>query len=154
MELTLHRKYKKQGYTIGNLYIDRDYFCDTLEDTDRGIKQTDDISHIKAVKIPKKTAIPTGIYNITMDVTSPKFNQRVFYREVCKGKVPRILNVPCFSGILIHAGVTADNTEGCILVGKNRERGKLLESMATFTELYKRLQNARNNGEEIIINIY
>lgn len=151
MELKVHRKYRKADYTIGLLYIDGEFFCNTLEDRDRWLKQTDDISRIKAVKVPNKTAIPIGRYNVSMDVISPKYSQIKFYQDLCNGKVPRIMDVPGFEGILVHAGNDASATSGCLLVGRNKVVGKVLESRATFTELYKRMKKAHDAGEEITI---
>jgi len=74
MELLLKRVAKKNTYTIGKLYIDNKYFCDTIEDKDRGLSEKDDISKIKRTKIKNKTAIPTGTYDITMNVISPRFS--------------------------------------------------------------------------------
>ena len=102
MKLTVHRKYRKETYTIGELYIDGVFFCHTLEDKDRGLKQTDDIAHIKAVKVPSQTAIPLGTYKVSMDIVSPKYSKVAFYQNLCNGKVPRIMDVPGFDGILIH----------------------------------------------------
>lgn len=151
MELTVHRKYRKETYTIGNLYINGEFFCNTMEDKDRGLKQTDDIAHIKAVKVPSETAIPVGRYNVSMDVISPKYSGVAFYRDLCGGRVPRVMDVPGFDGILIHAGNTAADTAGCLLVGSNKAKGKVLESKATFTELYGRMKKAHDAGEEITI---
>lgn len=151
MELTVHRKYRKETYTIGKLYIDGEFFCDTLEDKDRGLRQTDDIARIKAVKVPSKTAIPLGTYKVSMDVISPKYSGVAFYKSLCGGRVPRVMDVPGFDGILIHAGNTAADTSGCLLVGRNKAVGKVLESKATFTELYGRMKKAHDAGEEITI---
>ena len=151
MRLKVYRKYRKETYTIGKLYIDGEYFCDTLEDKDRGLKQTDDIARIKAVKVPSQTAIPIGRYNVSMDVISPKYSGVAFYRDLCGGRVPRVMDVPGFDGILIHAGNTAADTAGCLLVGRNKAVGKVLDSKATFTELYKRMKKAHDAGEEITI---
>ena len=54
MKLTLDRKWKKEGYTVGNLYIDGIYFCNTMEDKDRGLKKTWPLSQIKHVKVPNE----------------------------------------------------------------------------------------------------
>ena len=82
MELTVHRKYRKETYTIGDLCIDGVFFCNTLEDKDRGLRQTDDLARIKAVKVPSQTAIPVGRYNVSMDVISPKYSGVAFYRDL------------------------------------------------------------------------
>ena len=100
-----------------------------------------------------KTAIPTGTYDITMNIISPRFSKRRFYQNLCKGRVPRILNVPGFDGILIHIGNTANDSSGCILVGKNTQVGKVLNSTATFTKLYNILDKADRAGDKITITI-
>ena len=69
MKLLVDRKYKKENYTISNLYIDGKYFCNTIEDTDRGLTQNMPLSEIKARKVASKTAIPTGTYKVTLDGT-------------------------------------------------------------------------------------
>lgn len=138
MELTLKRIAKKANYTIGKLYIDGTYFCDTLEDTDRGLDQSMDLETIREKKIKGSTAIPTGTYRVTLNVVSPKYSKRSQY-NFCKGKVPRLLDVPGYEGILIHIGNYPKDTEGCILVGKNTKVGAVLDSTNTFRELYSRL---------------
>lgn len=135
MRLTLDRFYKGSNYTIGRLYIDGVYFCDTLEDTVRDLPEEE--------KIYSQTAIPAGTYRITLNVVSPKYSQRKSY-DWCGGRLPRLLNVPFFDGILIHAGNTAKDSAGCILVGENKEKGKVLNSMATLKRLYKVLKEAKD----------
>lgn len=130
--------------------IDGKRFCETLEDTDRGLRDSMSIGQIKSFKKPHITAIPTGVYEVNLNTISPKFGSRSFYKEVCKGKVPRILNVKGFDGILIHAGNKAEDTDGCILVGQNKVVGQVINSQATFRELYKILSNSK---DKIIIKI-
>ena len=142
MELKLIRKYKKEKYTIGKLYVDGQYFCDTMEDKDRGMRQGDAYATNKRKKIAGETAIPTGRYQVTLGVQSPKYKTRPAY-AFCNGYVPRLLNVPCFEGILIHIGNYARDTEGCILVGRNTVKGAVMESTATFRRLYERLKAAK-----------
>lgn len=144
MEIVLERKWKKPNYTIGVLSIDGKRFCEALEDTDRGLKDSMSIEQIKSLKKPHITAIPTGIYEVNLNTVSPKFGSRSFYKEVCKGKVPRLLNVKGFDGILIHAGNKAEDTDGCILVGMNLEKGKVLKSQETFKKLYEILKSAKS----------
>lgn len=153
MELIVDRKWKKQNYTISNLTIDGKWFCNILEDTDRGLEDSMPLTKIKELKKPSTTAIPKGIYDITLDVISPRFCTKPFYKEVCNGKLPRLLNVKGFEGILIHAGNTDSDTDGCLLVGMNLEKGKVLNSQATFKELYKLLKDKHDKGEKIIIKI-
>ena len=144
MELRLKRIAKRPTYTIGRLYIDGVRFCDTIEDRDRGLRQDMARATIKRVKVPGETAIPTGRYRLTLGVKSPRMSQRPAY-QFCDGYVPRLVNVPGFDGILIHIGNTAKDSEGCILVGENREVGKVLNSTATFRKLYARLKEATGN---------
>ena len=156
MILTLDRKYKLPTYTIGKLYIDGEYFCDTLEDKDRGLTDNMTVSEISKIKIKNETAIPIGTYSITLNVVSPRFSVSSFYKQVCNGKLPRILNVKGFDGILIHVGEGIngkDLTSGCILVGKNTIKGGLTNSKECFKELYKLLKDRYNRGEKIIIKI-
>ena len=143
MEIVLNRKWKKPNYTIGELSIDGKKFCETLEDTDRGLKDTMNINEIKTIKKPHITAIPTGTYQVTLNVVSPRFGSRKFYKEVCNGKVPRLLNVKGFDGVLIHSGNKAKDTDGCILVGQNKVVGQVINSQAIFRELYKLLLSSK-----------
>ena len=153
MELIVDRKWKKQNYTISNLTIDGNWFSNVLEDTDRGLDSSMSIDKVKQLKNPSITAIPRGTYEITLDVVSPKYSTNSFYKQVCNGKVPRLLNVKGFEGILIHAGNTEKNTDGCLLVGVNKVKGQVINSKETFKELYKLLKDKHNKGEKITIKI-
>lgn len=143
MELTLKRIARREKYTIGRLYIDGKYFCDTIEDKDRGLSQELPVTVNKNLKRRGVTAIPVGRYRVTLDVVSPKFSKKTAY-QFCGGKLPRLINVPAFDGVLIHIGNTANDTEGCILVGKNTEVGKVLQSTVTFRALYEELKQAKD----------
>lgn len=149
MKLTLKRTAKKPTYTIGKLYIDDVYFCDTIEDTDRGLYQGQDLALIKKIKINSKTAIPRGTYKITLNIVSPKYSKKKIYQDICKGRVPRLLNVPGYEGVLIHIGNTADDSSGCILVGENKQVGKVLNSTETFRKLYNKIKGQENLTIEI-----
>lgn len=126
IKILIKRIARKPNYTIGNLYINGKYYCDTLEDKDRGLKQTDSLVSIKANKIYGKTAIPTGEYYVNLTY-SPKF----------KRILPVIQNVKGYEGIRIHSGNTADDTEGCILVGYNSVKGMVVKSKATLESILK-----------------
>ena len=139
MRLTLMRIANKPTYTIGKLYIDGCYYCDVLEDTDRGLDDDMKESEILKKKIKGQTAIPTGTYPVKITY-SPKY----------KKLMPLIENVKGYQGIRIHSGNTHKDTEGCLLVGKNKEVGKVLESRKTFNALYKILTDTK---EHIIIDI-
>jgi hypothetical protein len=141
MELLLERIARRDTYTIGHLSIDGKRFCDTCEDTDRGLRQDLPLSVNQAKKRRGVTAIPVGRYRVTLGVKSPKYSKKKQY-DFCKGFVPRLINVPAFEGILIHIGNTAADSEGCILVGRNTKVGMVLESTKTFKALYEVLRKA------------
>ena len=161
MELILTRIAKKKDYTIGHLFqkleargeiatphsdqgseklensscAEEIYLCDTLEPTWR------DYAH-GGRKIKGHSAIPEGRYAVVISY-SPKFKQWL----------PILLGVPNFSGIRIHAGNTAKDTEGCILVGENKVKGQLINSRETFQRLYAVLKDAANRRATITITI-
>ena len=151
MELILTRIAKRKTYTIGRLYIreqvmdeylpgyEDHYFCDTLEPTWR------DYEH-GAYKVKGRSAIPEGRYAVVISY-SPKFKQWL----------PILLGGPDFNrkwqGIRIHAGNTAKDTEGCILVGQNREVGKVLDSRKWLYELKQKIVEAKDRGESVWITV-
>lgn len=152
MNIILVRIAKKANYTIGKLYLNNEYFCDTLEDTDRCLTQSMDLNLIRNKKVFGKTAIPMGTYKVTLDVVSPKYSQKTWYVENCNGgRVPRLLDVPGFDGILIHVGNDHTDTSGCILVGRNTQVGKVLESRDTFKKLYNELWKHKSETIKITI---
>ena len=153
MELRLKRRYNGNGYTIGSLYVNGAYFCDTLEDADRGLDSSMTLDELKRRKLKRITAIPTGTYRVSMAYYSPKFGGRAFYKKTCSGKLPRLLDVPAFDGILIHCGNTAKDTDGCILVGENKIKGQVINSQDTFRKLYPLLMAACKRNESITIKI-
>lgn len=154
MNLNLKRKNFADTYTLGNLFINGEYFCDTLEDKDRGLVDSMSLEEIKSKKVYGQTAIPKGTYEITLDVVSHKFSKYPFYMEVCKGKLPRLQNVKGFEGILIHVAdgyKGAELVQGCIGIGKNTIKGGLLEGKDYFKKLYSLLSESVNNKEKIFI---
>lgn len=134
MKIKLQRRYRGPEYTIGSLIINGSYFCDTLEDQVRDLK--------KEAKIKGKTAIPAGTYKIIVN-RSPKF----------KRMLPRLLDVPFFDGILIHRGNTAADTHGCILVGENKAKGKVINSTAYEIKLTELIMDAAQRGEPVTIEV-
>lgn len=153
MEILIDRKYKKDTYTIGNLYLNGDWFCNTLEDRDRGLSQGMPVEQINKIKVWGETAIPTGRYIIRMDIVSPKYNGVKWYRDNFCGRMPRFESVKGFIGVLIHPGNTALDSNGCVLVGHNKAKGKVLESRATFLKLWKVMEAARKRKETIYLTI-
>lgn len=153
MELLVKRVAKKNEYTIGRLYIDSQYVCDTLEDCDRGLTQDMPLEEIKEKKVYGKTAIPTGTYEIDMNTISPKFKDRSWAKPY-GGKIPRLVNVPGFDGILVHPLNNASESLGCIGVGKNSIKGMVTDSTRTFhTLMSKFLLPAKLKGEKITLTI-
>ena len=156
MIITLKRIYKKGIFTLGALQIQTEsnreflmnrYFCDTLE--------PHAIDWRKEEKVAGKTAIPTGRYRVVMS-----------YSNTYKRRMPYLLNVPHFTGIMIHTGNTAEDTRGCILVGKavrpqkpEEESltgkatviGRLTDSRVTFNRLYEIIKEAMKKNEEIFL---
>lgn len=152
MELQLKRRFRGPKYTIGSLFVNGVYECDTLEDTDRGLTSDMSVDVIKAKKIYGETAIPSGTYDIDMNTVSPKFKDRP-WAKFCGGKLPRLLNVKGYEGVLIHVGNKAEDTLGCILVGDNKVKGQVINSTSTFQQLYLQMLKAHTRGEKITITI-
>jgi len=147
MELILTRIAKRKTYTIGRLAIKREvsdefktydeeeYFCDTLEPTWRDYQNG-------AYKVKGRSAIPEGRYAVVIS-WSPKFEQWL----------PILLGVPKFSGIRIHAGNCSEDTEGCILVGENREVGKVVNSRRWLHRLKQKIVEAKDRGEPVWLTV-
>lgn len=133
MELKLVRLYKKSEYTIGKLYIDGVYFCDTVEDTDRGLTQSMSEEKILAIKAYGKTAIPTGRYRVTLT-----------YSNKFKRVLPLVNAVKGFLGIRMHNGKDANSSLGCIIVGENKTKGGVINSRATMERLMAKLRGQKD----------
>ena len=138
MKLKLNRIALRKTYTIGKLYIDGKYFCDTLEDTVRDTNKSGKFDNGEK-KVKGKTAIPYGTYEIKWTY-SPRF----------KKYTPQLMNVPQFEGIRIHAGNSSTDTEGCLLLGENKKVGMILNSRATINKFYPIIKEACSNGKVTI----
>jgi hypothetical protein len=138
MNLKLVRKYRKETYTIGKLYVDGVYFCDVIEDKDRGLDDTMFLADIMVKKKYGETAIPYGTYKVEINY-SPKY----------KRLMPQIMNVKGFGGIRIHSGNTAKDTLGCLIVGKNTKKGMVTESRATYNKLFALMKDEKDITIEI-----
>ena len=103
LKIVVERKDKSSGYTIGKMSLNGIYFCDTLENTDRGLTQSMPENEINKIKIKGETAIPTGTYTVDMNTISPKYFSYEVY-QFCGAKLPRLMNVPGYEGVLIHIG--------------------------------------------------
>lgn len=141
MKLRLERKWPKAAYTVGRLYVDGELFCNTLEDKVADVNRNGEFDGQER-KVPGETAIPYGTYKVFFG-WSPRFGR----------KLPRLLNVTAFDGILIHPGNTAKDSAGCILVGLNTEPGKLTQSRFYSDKLNKLIDAAQRRGEPITIEI-
>ena len=148
MKLTLKRVALRPLYTIGKLYIDGVYFCDVLEDTVRDLNKNGKFDNGEK-KVYAKTAIPYGTYKISTNTISPRFENRIWAKPY-NGKIPRLLNVPSFNGVLIHPGSSAADTSGCLLVGRNTIVGRLTDSQKTFHALMQKIKGQKNLTIEII----
>ena len=138
MKLTLKRIALRSTYTIGRLYVDGNYFCDTLEDTVRDLNKNGKFDNGEK-KVYAKTAIPYGTYEIKWTY-SPRF----------KKYTPQLINVSSFEGIRIHAGNTSADTEGCLILGENKQVGKVLNSRATINKFYPIIKKACSKGKVTI----
>ena len=143
MKLELYRKYRKNGYTIGLLYANGNFVCNTLEDTDRGLTNAMSERQIATIKIKGKTAIPTGTYPII-----------VTYSQRFKKQMPLLCNVKGFEGIRVHSGNIANDTEGCILCGMNTKVGEITSSRAWTEKVYSLINNAISKRESVTIDIH
>lgn len=150
MEIKVKRRFKGTNYTVGSLFINNVYECDTIEDTDRGLSNEMPLSVIQTKKVYGKTAIPTGTYAIDMNIVSPKFKDRV-WAKFCDGKLPRLRDVRGFEGVLIHVGNKPEDSLGCLLVGYNKIKGQVINSTEAFTKLYGKMDAAHKRGEKITI---
>lgn len=138
MKLELVRIANRPTYCIGKLYIDGEYFCDVIEDTDRGLDNSMSVDEILKKKIKGETAIPTGLYKIEITY-SPKY----------KRMMPLLLGVKGYSGVRIHSGNSSKDTEGCLLVGRNTVVGMVTDSRNTYQRLFAKLQKAKDIWVEI-----
>ena len=142
MKLELKRTFLGDKYTIGSLFINGVFFCNVLEDVVRDLNKDGDLNDAGETKVWGESAIPYGTYTVILT-----------YSNRFKKVLPLLENVKGFEGIRIHQGNTAADTNGCLLVGKNTEVGRVTESKATFAKLMKRLVDATEMKETIFITI-
>lgn len=139
MKIKVIRKYFNNDYTIGDLYIDDKWICNTIEDKDRALYDSMSEDDIKAKKVYGETAIPYGVYKVSITYSS-KF----------KKMMPLVENVKGFSGIRIHSGNTAKDSLGCIIVGENKVKGKVINSRVTYAKLFDIIKDEKNITIEIV----
>jgi len=139
LELELIRIYYSLKYTIGKLYINGVYFCDTIEDVNRDLNHDGDLSDKGETKVMHQTAVPFGRYKVIVNMSS-RF----------KRLLPRLLNVNSFDGILIHNGADENSSSGCIIVGKNTIKGKVTNGTLYMNKLTDLLNEAQKTKEIFI----
>lgn len=132
MRITLTRIDRDNDATIGQLEIDGEFVCYTCEDVVRP----------DGIKIPGKTAIPAGTYPVQI-TWSPRFQQ----------DMPLLVGVPNFSGVRIHPGNTALDSEGCILPGMERSGDTVLRSKQAYLTIFREIKEALDAHEDVIIEI-
>ncbi len=108
---------------------------------------------IRNNKVYGKSCVPVGEYDLTLNIVSPKFVQKAYYKKFCDGKLPRILNVPGFDGILMHRGKDEKSSAGCLILGYNTIKGQVTNSQKAFEKLYGILDEANKKGENITITV-
>lgn len=141
MDLLVKRIWPKANYCVGRMYIDSKFFCNTLEPKVVDVNKSGKFDGDEK-KVYGKSAIPYGTYKVVY-TESPRF----------KRKLPRLVDVPHFEGILIHPGNTVEDTQGCILVGKNTSTGRLSDSRVTSDHLNTLIDRTIKNGGEVTITI-
>lgn len=136
MKLTLKRKTFKDTFTLGELFIDNVFFCYTVEDKVRDLKdlnKDNDFDDANEGKVYGETAILPGTYKVIVSMSN-RF----------KKLMPEILGVKGFAGIRIHAGNTALDSHGCIIVGMEKTSNGVGMSRIAFTKLMGKLKNQRD----------
>ena len=143
MKIDLHRKWRRKGYSIGILCVNGQRICETLEDEDRGLKDSMSLKEIRKLKVKGETAIPIGTYKVIWTY-SPRFDRYL----------PLLVGVPGFEGIRIHSGNKARDTEGCILCGRNTEVGTVTNSRYWTGKVNTLIEKAVKAKEETTITIH
>lgn len=142
MHILIERKWKKETYTIGNCYIDGVFFSNSLEDCDRGLDQHMALSQLKKLKKYGITAIPTGTYDVK-SYFWPKYRKHY----------PLLIDVPAYTGIMIHGMNNASQSLGCIGLGENKAKGQVLNSEKYIRKITTMVQDAEKRGEKVTITI-
>jgi len=151
MEIRLIRDIFTDTETLGKLFIDDVFFCYTLEDRLRHLKDSDSLDYINNIKVKGATAIPTGKYRVILSISN-RFGRLM----------PEVLNVKGFAGIRIHGGNDHTNSEGCILVAENRfinKQSPLKKNIFNWIQKSKEntltslMQKAINKSDKVYLTI-
>jgi hypothetical protein len=129
MEMLVTRQTLTDESTIGELTIDGEHQCFTLEDK------------VRPVKVFGETAIPAGRYEVVVNFSN-------HFQKM----LPELVDVPNFEGVRIHSGNTAKDTEGCILVGTTKGANVVSNSRDAFNALFTKIQAAAAQ-EKVFIEI-
>lgn len=133
MKIKIVRKDFAGDHTISDVFVNDKFECYCIEDTVRAPDQP---------KVPGKTAIPYGTYKCIVTMSN-RF----------KKELPLLVDVPNFSGIRIHTGNTAADTEGCLIPGKIKQKGRVLQSRDAFNALFAKIKTAIEKGEGVTVEI-
>lgn len=130
MEIVQKRMWNKPEYCIGVVSVDGKYFCESIEDTDRGLTSKMSLKKIQEIKVKGKTAIPKGRYQIVWR-----------YSQKFKRSMPFLKDVKGFSGVMIHWGNKPEDTNGCPLYGENKKKGMVINSRTTCEKLFSMIKD-------------
>lgn len=139
MILELKRLHKTEKSTIGELSINGVFQCYTLEDVVRDKNNDGDLADVGEEKVYGKTAIPRGTYNVVITMSN-RF----------KKELPLLQNVPGFAGIRIHSGNKAEDTEGCLLLGRAIGVDTVMQSKLAMADFMPKLREGFKNGKVTI----
>lgn len=134
LQVLLTRNWRKDTYTIGRIYTNGNFFCNSLEDKDRGLMQGMPLETLKKMKVQDQTAIPVGTYRLRVTM-SPRF----------KRELVEVVDVPAFTGIRFHRGVNENHTSGCVLTGMNKIKGGLVDG-AKYEEEFTKMVKAADEA--------
>lgn len=140
MDIVVKRFLLDKKFTVANLYIDKKFCCNTIEDRDRNLNYLMSVDDILSKKVYSETAIPTGIYKVIID-----------YSNKYKRNMPHILNVKGFDAIRIHSGNFATDSCGCLLCGEFNGKDAVVNSREITKGLQNLIQKAIDEKEEVTL---
>lgn len=141
MEITVFRVRFHETRTVGQLYVDGELECFTLEDK---VREQPGVP-VEKWKVQDETAIPSGNYRVTLE-NSPKFGPDTI----------TLNNVPGFKYIRIHSGNHEDHTEGCLILGNRLNDDGTIRYGSTrpaVAKLKAKIKKALEQGQKVNITI-